>query len=208
MGSFQCTYCSTKRPNKKFLDEHIDSVHGGPKKIQGAEPIPEQGEPTNILEGLTEQVKMAVANKYEVPIEEAANMVESGDIERPRLNVTEQHMSLGGKALPSKVRVYDSKDHERYVPPEIAVDRVAFKGWTYPKKGEPAGHRKTDKWYTCDPCSVCGRAIESDSSMGRDEVLLLHQRKRHPTWWASHESDVQRKALTMMAEAMQKMGEK
>lgn len=203
MAWFTCGYCPEKRINKIQMDEHVQSAHGGPKTIGDAQPVPEEGEASTLLRGMTEQMKTRFDEQVkEISDESSENMVRDQLLdERPRLNVKDQHMTWGGKALPSKVRVYDDRGYERMVPPDIALDRVAFKGWSWPNPGEPKGHRTAD-WWTSRPCRVCGRAITSDGSRGPEESIIQHEMKRHKSWWEAHANDLNQRTQADIAEAI------
>jgi len=197
--------CGEKRLSHSAMDEHKQVAHGGERTVGGAQPVPAAGEPSNVLRGLEEQMRNAVEQRTQMPIEEAAKAVERGEIEAPMLNVREQHLNLAGTPLPSKVRCYDERGYQRLVPPEIAVDRVLFKGWRWPNPGEPEGHAKNEKWYTWGPCHICGRSDETDDARGADEALLQHQRIDHPDWWKVHQADQERQTQRIMAESLREL---
>lgn len=195
----RCKACGVRKANDKQIEEH--DCPGRPPSQ------PEQADPTPALVGLADQIKNSVESATQMPIEEAAEAVKRGELEEPMVSVRQQHLTVGQTRLPSRVRIYDDRGYQRYVRPEIAVDRVLFKGWSWPREGEPEGHRKDERWYTWGPCNVCGRSDDSDDPRGPDEALTQHQRIDHPDWWRVHQFDQQRRTNEMMAETLHEMKE-
>jgi len=189
------------------MDEHVTVAHDGPRTVGGAVPVPNEGDPTEALRGLEQSLRQGLTQRTELPIEEARQAVKNGEIEAPTLNVREQHMAIGGTALPHKVRVYDKQGYQRFVRPEIAVDRVLLKDWSWPEPGEAEGHRKDDSWYTWGPCKICGRETESNHPMGAAESLISHQRIDHPSWWKVHQADQERETAEVAGKALTKLVE-
>lgn len=206
MAWFTCGYCPEKRINKPQMDEHVMAAHGGPKSIGDAKEVPEAGEATDLLRGMTDQMKQTFEGQVEDLSDEGSEKMVRSQLldERPKLNVKDQHMTWGGKALPSKVRVYDSRGYQRMVPPDIALDRVAFKGWSWPKENEPQGHRSED-WWTSRPCRVCKVEITSDGERGPEESIIQHEMKRHNSWWVAHSNDIAQRTQLEIAEAIKLM---